>query len=354
MRVVRGLPVDRRIERAYQHAPLALTLGNFDGVHRGHRAMLERTVEAAGDLELTPAVMTFHPSPKEFFARRSAAAGATIMTRLSTLTDKLDRFRDAGMREVIVARFDAALAAMSAEDFIASVLQRQLNVRWLLVGDDFRFGNRRAGNVSMLRAATTFTVERMNTVIHQGERVSSSAVRAALQAGDLDAATRLLGRPYAITGRVAHGEKLGRTLGFPTANLPLRFTPALSGICVVRVHGTGPSPRYGVASIGTRPTINASPRPILEVFLFDFDDDIYGRRITVEFLHKLRDEARYPDVATLRAQISRDADAARAWIGQRDATAAGTVSTDIGRPDHDRGRSPANTRIASPAGQISA
>ena len=319
MRVTRGFPIEGPTPNG---APLALTLGNFDGVHRAHRAMLERTAEAAADLGLMPAVLTFHPSPKEFFALRS---GSGIVSRLSTLTDKLDRIRESGIEQVIVARFDAKLAMLSAEDFVHSVLDQQLNVRWLLVGDDFRFGHRRAGTVDMLRSAPSFTVERMNTVVHEGARVSSTAIRAALQSGDLEAATKLLGRPYSITGRVAHGEKLGRSLGFPTANLPLRFTPALSGICAVKVVGLGPTPRYGVASLGTRPTVNARTRPLLEVFLFDFDEHIYGRRITVSFLHKLRDEARYPDLETLRAQISRDADQAREWVA-RIARPAGQIN----------------------------
>ena len=319
MRVTRGLPLGEDMRRVFRDTPLALTLGNFDGVHRAHRAMLERTVEAAADLQLTPAAMTFHPSPKEFFAMN---AGAGITPRLSTLTDKLDRFREAGIREVIVVRFNQTLASQSAEDFVGRVLEDQLNVRWLLVGDDFRFGHKRAGTVATLRDSTQFTLERMRTMIHAGERVSSSAVRHALQAGDLEAATRMLGRPYSITGRVAHGEKLGRSLGFPTANLPLRFTPALSGICAVKVTGIGPDgavARDGVASLGTRPTVNERTRPIVEVFLFDFDRPIYGHRITVHFLHKLRDEARYPDLDTLRAQIQRDADDARRWLARKDA-----------------------------------
>ena len=316
MRVMRGLPAD---DRALANAPLALTLGNFDGVHRAHRAMLDRTFEAAADLNLSPAVLTFHPSPNEFFAQR---AGAGIIPRLSTLTDKLQHFREAGIEQVIVSRFDAQLAMQSADEFIHTILARRLNVRWLLVGDDFRFGHKRAGTIDTLRAAPAFTVERMNTVVYEGARVSSTAVRAALQAGDLEVATKLLGRPYSITGRVAHGEKLGRTLGFPTANLPLRFTPALSGICAVNVIGLGSTPHYGVASLGRRPTVNASKRPLLEVFLFDFDEHIYGRRICVSFLHKLRDEAHYPDLPSLRAQISRDADDARAWVSRLEAAPA--------------------------------
>ena len=341
MRVTRGLPLGDEVQRGFRQTPLALTLGNFDGVHRAHRAMLERTVEAAADLQLAPAAMTFHPSPKEFFTMKS---GAGIIPRLSTLTDKLDRFREAGIREVIVVRFNEGLVAQSAEDFVRRVLEEQLNVRWLLVGDDFRFGHQRAGTVATLRQSTQFTVERMGTVVHAGERVSSSAVRRALQSGDLEAATRMLGRPYSITGRVAHGEKLGRSLGFPTANLPLRFTPALSGICAVKVTGLGPDcsgARHGVASLGTRPTVNELTRPIVEVFLFDFDENIYGRRITVHFLHKLRDEARYPDVDTLRSQIRRDADDARGWLSRREQ-----------RDPHDQREN--HERIASPAGPINA
>ena len=309
MQVTRGLP-EAAAARG-DGAPLALTIGNFDGVHRAHRAMLERTVEAASDLDLHPAVLTFHPPPKEFFARR---AGAAIVPRLSTLTAKLQQFRAAGIEQVFVAEFNDALAAQSAGAFIAAILRQRLNTRWLLVGDDFRFGHKRAGTIDLLRAAPAFTVERMHTVVVDGERVSSTAVRAALQAGALDVAENMLGRAYSIAGRVAHGEKLGRALGFPTANLPLRFTPPLAGIFVVRVDGLGEKSRYGVASLGVRPTVNAQARPLLEVFIFDFDEPIYGRRICVSFLHKLRDEVKYPDLPSLQAQIRRDAEQARAYV----------------------------------------
>ncbi|MEP7083785.1 MAG: bifunctional riboflavin kinase/FAD synthetase, partial [Betaproteobacteria bacterium] len=308
MQVMRGLSESFA---ARSGAPLALTIGNFDGVHRAHRAMLERTVEAAADLELRPAVLTFHPPPKEFFARRT---GAGVLPRLSTLTDKLQRFREAGIEQVVIARFNDALAAQSAQEFIEVTLTQRLGTRWLLVGDDFRFGHKRAGTIDLLRAAPAFTVERMHTVVVDGERVSSTAIRAALQAGGLEIAEKMLGRPYSITGRVAHGEKLGRALGFPTANLPLRFTPPLAGIFAVRIDGLGEKSRYGVASLGTRPTVNEQARPLLEVFVFDFDEPIYGRRICVSFLHKLRDEVKYPDLDSLQAQIRRDADAARAWV----------------------------------------
>jgi riboflavin kinase / FMN adenylyltransferase len=299
VRVYRGLP-------SSAGAPVALTIGNFDGVHRGHQAMLERLIEAAEDLALPPAVLTFDPPPREFFARSSAPP------RLSTLRTKLEQFRAHGVATTFVARFNAALAALSPETFIAEVLVRKLQVRWVLVGEDFRFGKARAGDIATLRrAARTFSVEAMRTVSIDGERASSTAVRAALAAGDLAHAAALLGRPFVISGRVAHGAKLGRNLGFPTANIALTRKPPLSGVFAVRVHGLGGPPRTGVASVGVRPTVSSSGAPLLEVFIFDFDDTIYGRRIGVEFVHKLRDEERYADLDALTTQIRTDVAQAR-------------------------------------------
>jgi riboflavin kinase / FMN adenylyltransferase len=288
---------------------VALTIGNFDGVHRGHQAMLSRLTEAAEDLRLPAAVLTFDPHPREFFAPASAPA------RLSTLRSKLELFRAYGVATTFVARFDARLASLTAAQFVTDVLERQLETRWLLVGEDFRFGRGRMGDLAFLRSATRrFSVEAMGTVAVDGERASSTAVRAALSAGDLARAAALLGRNYAITGHVAHGDKLGRNLGFPTANIPLRRVPALTGIFAVRVHGLRGEPRAGVASVGVRPTIRADGKPIAEAFLFDFNETIYGKRITVEFLHKLRDEARYPDLDTLTRQMSRDVMHAREYF----------------------------------------
>jgi riboflavin kinase/FMN adenylyltransferase len=292
--------------------PVALTIGNFDGVHRGHQAMLARLTEAAEDLELPPAVMTFEPHPREFFAFDSAPP------RLSTLRAKLDALRTFGVDTVHVARFDAALAALEPEDFVSRVLEQGLGARWVLVGDDFRFGRRRRGDLALLRrCARRFSVEGMATVCVDGERVSSTAVRQALAGGELDRAAALLGRPYTLSGHVAHGDKRGRNLGFPTANIPLRHKPALSGIFAVRVHGLGPGPLTGVASLGVRPTVKADAAPLLEVFVFDFDASIYGRRITVEFLRKLRDEARYPDLDALTRQIRADVAQARDFFAAR-------------------------------------
>jgi riboflavin kinase/FMN adenylyltransferase len=305
VRVTRGFP-DVATGR------VALTIGNFDGVHRGHQAMLTRLTEAAEDLALPAAVLTFDPHPREFFARAAAPP------RLSTLRSKLEQFRAYGVAQVHIARFDAKLAALSADEFIERILLRRLGVRWILVGDDFRFGCGRAGDLSTLRAAARdFSVEAMRTVIIDAERVSSSAVRAALAAGELEHAARLLGRPYEITGRVAHGDKLGKSLGFPTANIVLRHKPALTGIFAVRVRGLGSAPRAGVASLGVRPTVKEGARPLLEVFVFDFNEAIYGRRVSVEFLHKLRDEERYADLDTLTRQIHADVAHAREYFAAK-------------------------------------
>jgi riboflavin kinase/FMN adenylyltransferase len=291
------------------HDRIALTIGNFDGVHRGHQAMLSRLSEAADDLALPPAVLTFEPHPREFFARASAPP------RLSTLRDKLERFASLGVARVHVARFDASLARLSAEEFIDKILVRTLKVGWILVGDDFRFGHDRVGDLALLREkAANFSVEAMPTVAIDGERASSTAVRSALALGNVEHAAKLLGRPYTLSGHVAHGDKLGRNLGFPTANVVLRHKPALSGIFAVRVHRLGDEARTGVASLGVRPTVKQGAKPLLEIFVFDFDEAIYGRRIAVEFLHKLRDEERYADLDQLTRQIRVDVAQARDYF----------------------------------------
>lgn len=302
MQVIRGFSQP-------SHDRIALTIGNFDGVHRGHQAMLSRVSEAAEDLALPPAVLTFEPHPREFFARESAPP------RLSTLRDKLERFASLGVARVHVARFDASLAKLSAEEFIDQILVSTLKVGWILVGDDFRFGHDRVGDLALLREkAVTFSVEAMPTVAIDGERASSTAVRSALALGNVEHAAKLLGRPYTISGHVAHGDKLGRNLGFPTANVVLRHKPALSGIFAVRVHGLGDETRAGVASLGVRPTVKQGAKPLLEIFVFDFDEAIYGRRIAVEFLHKLRDEERYADLDQLTRQIRVDVAQARDYF----------------------------------------
>jgi riboflavin kinase/FMN adenylyltransferase len=281
----------------------ALTIGNFDGVHRGHRALVDRVIARAREAKLTSCVLTFEPHPREFFAGEAAPA------RITRLRDKLDLLGQAGIERVHVARFDARFAALPAERFIEEVLVRGLGTRWLLVGKDFRFGVRRTGDFATLQGHG-FTVEAMPDVEFDGRRVSSSAVRAALKAGDLRGAERLLGHPYTISGRVAHGAKLGRGLGFPTANMVLRRPPPIAGIFVVEVDGYG----HGVASVGRRPTINPVPIPLLEVHLFDRDEDLYGEHLRVRFLKKLRDEEKYDGLPALQAAIARDARQAREFF----------------------------------------
>jgi len=297
---------------------MGLTIGNFDGVHRGHRAMLERLVARARALQLPCSVLTFEPHPREFFAAASAPA------RLSRLREKLEMIAETGVDRVHVLRFDARLAALAAARFVEEVLLRGLGMRWLLVGRDFRFGAKRAGDFAQLAAAAErhgFELEAMPDVMEEngngqgGERVSSSAVRAALQAGDLAGAARLLGRDYSMSGRVAHGEKLGRTLGFPTANIVLRRRPPLAGVFVVEAELEETHARLrGVASVGRRPTVAADAAPLLEVHLFDWTGELYGRHLRVKFLHKLRDEERYAGLDALRAAIARDADGAREYF----------------------------------------
>ena len=285
----------------------ALTIGNFDGVHRGHRALVDRVIARAREAKLTSCVLTFEPHPREFFAGEAAPA------RITRLRDKLDLLSQAGVERVHVARFDARFAALPAERFIEDVLVRGLGTRWLLVGRDFRFGARRTGDFATLQDHG-FTVEAMPDVEFDGRRVSSSAVRAALKAGDLRGAERLLGHPYTISGRVAHGAKLGRGLGFPTANIVLRRPPPIAGVFVVEVDGLGEGKTAGVASVGRRPTINPVAIPLLEVHLFDRDQDLYGEHLRVRFLKKLRDEEKYDGLPALQAAIARDARQAREFF----------------------------------------
>jgi len=292
--------------------PVALTIGNFDGIHRGHQAMLECLVGEARKRALVSCVLTFEPHPREFFAPHSAP------TRLASLREKFDLLAAHKVDRVHVQRFTASFAALEPEAFVERVLASRLKMRWLLIGEDFRFGAKRAGDLALLKSLAGrygYEVEVMPDVARAGIRVSSSAVRAALAAGDLASAEALLGRPYGISGRVVHGRKLGRELGFATANVQLKHNrPPLSGIYAVKVHGVGTLPRAGVASLGVRPTITASGRSVLEVHLFDFSGDLYAAHVRVEFLHKIRDEEKYSDLEALKAQIARDCEAAKGFL----------------------------------------
>lgn len=301
--------------RRYELPPCALTIGNFDGVHLGHQKMLSKLRHEAAARGLPSALLTFEPHPREFFAKGQVPA------RLSILRDKLQFLADeARVDYVFVYRFNHVFSRLPAEHFIRDVLIEQLQVRYLLIGDDFQFGADRKGDFSLLSANAEMVVEAMPSVLVAGERASSTLVRERLAAGDLDAAARLLGRPYQLSGKVMHGQKLGRTIGFPTANvhLPHRLPP-LQGIFVVEVD-TPVGRLGGVASLGKNPTVTDSQNYKLEVHLFDFAGDLYGQRISVHFLKKLRDEARYDDLNLLVAQIERDAASARTYLNslQRD------------------------------------
>jgi riboflavin kinase / FMN adenylyltransferase len=312
MRISRGLP-------AAADGATAFTIGNFDGVHLGHEAMLDELARAARRLGMPACVLTFEPHPREFFAPDKAP------TRLTSLREKLELLAACGVDRVHICRFNYAFAQITAEEFIERILVRGLGARWVLVGDDFRFGARRAGDLVMLKRAAPrcgFEVAALPSVTLEGERVSSTAVRGALAAGELARARELLGRAYSISGRVVRGDGLGRKLGFPTANVQMKHNrPPLTGIYAVSVAGAGVRPLRGVASLGVRPTVKVQGAPVLEVHLFDFDENLYRRHLRIDFHHKLRDEEKYADLATLTRQIGRDVENARRYFetaeGQR-------------------------------------
>jgi riboflavin kinase/FMN adenylyltransferase len=306
----------------------ALTIGNFDGVHRGHQAMLALLRSEARHRGLPSCVMTFEPHPRDYFA---ALAGKPELapTRIATLRDKLGELARCGIDQVVILRFDQRFAAQSPQAFIEDVLVKGVGARYVLVGDDFRFGAKRAGDYALLDAsgpAHGFDVARMNSYEVHGERVSSSAVRAALAAGDLARAADLLGRPYSISGHVIHGRKLGRSLDSRTLNL--RFAhprPAAQGIFVVETLGLdGTRKLPGVASLGVRPTVEDAGRVLLEVHCLEWPGTLgieggYGRVVEVDLLHKLHDERRYPSLDALQAGIAQDVADARAWFATRTA-----------------------------------
>ena len=323
-----------QVFRGFHHPGIApacgLTIGNFDGVHRGHQAMLALLRSEAQHRGVPSCVLTFEPHPRDFFARLSGR-GDQAPARIATLRDKLSELERCGVDQVVVMRFDAAFAALSPQAFIDQVLLRGLNARYVLVGDDFCFGARRAGDYALLDAAGQaqgFDVARMMSYEVHGTRVSSSAVRQTLQEGDMARAAQWLGRPYSISGHVVHGRKLGRTLGFRTLNL--RFghpRPAASGIFVVQVHGLQAGPLQGVASLGVRPTVEDGGRVLLETHCLDWPaglplDAGYGRCVRVDLLHKLHDELKYESLQALEQGIQADADQARAWWAAQQPTTA--------------------------------
>ncbi|WP_329740678.1 bifunctional riboflavin kinase/FAD synthetase [Dyella sp. A6] len=290
-----------------------IAVGAFDGLHRGHQALLAEVRVRAAELGCAPVVVSFEPLPRAFFSREP-------LPRLSSVREKLQGLGAAGIEQTLLLRFNAALTAMSAEDFVRQVLVGRLAAREVWVGADFRFGHGRAGDVAMLERLGSelgFTARTMPSVLLDDSRVSASRVRLLLAAGEFAGAAALLGRPFVIEGRVERGNQLGRTLGFPTANIHLhdRVSP-VQGIFAVRV-GLGESECSwpGVASLGVRPTVNQVSEPLLEVHLFDFAGDLYGRRMAVEFVAKLRDEQKFDGLDALKAQMDHDARSAREILG---------------------------------------
>jgi riboflavin kinase/FMN adenylyltransferase len=306
---------DRLDDRRRAESGCVLTVGNYDGVHLGHQHMIRVLNERAAELSCASAVLVFEPSSKEFID----PAGAP--PRLTRWREKYLALAALGVDRLVTLRFDDDIRAMSPQCFVEKLLVADLNVRHVVVGDDFRYGARAQGTIHSLRAAGEvhgFGVEQIDPFIVDGVRVSSTVVRERLERGDCAGAARLLGRRYRMIGRVAHGERLGRTLGFPTANLRLmRRKSPLWGILAVRVHGIGAEPLKGVASLGTRPTVNGV-EPLLEVHVFDFVGDLYGRAIEVEFVAKLRDELKFDSLDSMQVQMKVDAAQARDLLSKVD------------------------------------
>ncbi len=296
MQVFRHLPTAKP-------SPLALAIGNFDGLHLGHQSLLARLQEVAQAQNLTPAVMTFEPHPREFFTPLNAPA------RLSNLREKLEYFQNLNVQKVFVCAFNKRFAAITADEFMQNTLRNSLNANTILVGEDFKFGAKRAGTVADFES-NGFNLVKLSQLNFKGGRVSSTRVRDALAAGDLNQASLLLARPYSISGKVVHGAARGRELGFPTANIHMRHErPALTGVYAVKLDGLN-----SVANLGVRPTIAGVPKLLLEVHVLDFNGDLYGKHVHVEFLHKIRDEMKFESLDALKAQIAADIVVARQYF----------------------------------------
>ncbi|MFM6978883.1 MAG: bifunctional riboflavin kinase/FAD synthetase [Methylophilaceae bacterium] len=290
-------------------APCALAIGNFDGMHLGHQTLLRELVRYAGLNNLASAVMTFEPHPREFFTPHHAPA------RLASLREKLEWCAELGVNHVFLVRFDQTFANISSQDFLQLVLIHSIRAQAVMVGEDFRFGAGRSGGVAQIAEAGIKLITLPEVLIETSnghQRISSTAVRNALAAGELSVAQRLLGRNYSISGTVVRGQQLGRQLGYPTANVHMRHErPALTGVYAVKLDGMP-----GVANLGVRPTLAGIPKLSLEVHLFDFNGDLYQRHVHVEFLHKLRDEIKFADLSALKAQIAQDVAAAQAYFSR--------------------------------------
>jgi riboflavin kinase/FMN adenylyltransferase len=310
MELIRGLHNLKK-----NHRECVATIGNFDGVHLGHQAVLNQVRARAQEMNLPSVVITFEPQPQEYFRPTQSPP------RLTRLREKLSELSTEGIDRMLCLIFNSHLAGLTAEAFVQQVLVEGLAVRYLVVGDDFKFGKNRSGDFDLLVAAGEthgFEVANTHSFFIKGIRVSSTRIRQALAEGRLDDVEQLLGRPYSMHGRVAHGDKRGRTIGFPTANIYLhrKSTPIL-GVYAVQMKGVGEAPVNGVANIGNRPTVDGT-RTLLEVHLFDFDKDIYGVHIEVVFLQKIRDEKRFESFEALKTQIRKDTQTARAiFAGSR-------------------------------------
>ena len=306
MQILRGL-------YSPDNQQVALTIGNFDGLHLGHQALLDQLQLTARERGLATAAIIFEPHPREFFTPELAPA------RLTNLREKLERFAVLGLNRVHVCRFNEQFAKTTAAEFIET-LYSTLAAKHVLIGDDFRFGKARGGDFALMEKLGQLrgvTVKSMHTVQQDGIRISSTAVRLALSEGKLDLASRYLGRPYSISGRVEHGEKVGRKLGYPTANIQFKHNRApLKGVVVVKVSIEDKINYEGVASLGVRPTVAENGKPVLEVHLFDFHQEIYGKHLRVDFLHKLRDEMKFSGLESLTKQISLDVEHAKDWFIQ--------------------------------------
>jgi riboflavin kinase/FMN adenylyltransferase len=305
VRHIRDLPFDELRNGS------VVTIGAYDGLHVGHEQLLHRVRAAAEERGLPAVVMSFEPTPKEFFSAASPPA------RLMRFREKFDALAEHGINLFYCPRFEAQIRDISADDFVRRILVHGLCARHIVIGDDFRFARKREGTLAHLQqigAALDYGVEQVPSVVVDGLRVSSTAIRDALWQGEMQQATALLGRPYRMSGKIIRGEKMGRTLGFPTANVDLRRRQsAVMGIFAVRVRGLEGGPHDAVASVGSRPTFDGT-KPILEVHIFDFDRDIYGEYIHVDFISRLRGQVKYDDVAELVAQMHRDADNARSAL----------------------------------------
>jgi riboflavin kinase/FMN adenylyltransferase len=288
MQVFRHFPLN-------SNAPIGLTIGNFDGVHIGHQALIKKLIAESKKRNLTPSVMTFEPHPKEFFISENAPS------RLTTLREKLEFFLDYGIEKVFVCAFNQKFSNISSEAFMGQILKEQLKVQLLIVGDDFRFGSKRQAGIEDLKK-NAFELFEIPEIDVNGKRVSSTRIREGLKEGRIQEVNQFLGRPYTISGKVVEGDKRGRQMGFPTANIHMKhLRPALTGVYAVKLGN-----RNGVANLGVRPTIAGTPKLLLEVHLLNFNEDIYGQHVQVTFLEKIRDEMKFKNIDALIEQIKKD------------------------------------------------